>query len=297
MEDKTKICPYCREEISILARKCKYCGEMVGDPLKHERTLTVDDIGRPEESRDTSGETLISAYQALQTELRQKTETMHKEVKRSVMSLPSVRQTLLVIIIVSVLAGLVLGSLAIVRFVGRQRAYLQDQHVVAILKEANEFKRAGSLVEALRTANRALEVHADSQRAQDMLEDIRVEIKDQLERLYRARQYNRAIDYAEQALSIEPENSAFMLMAQLAEQDRNRYSLQLAGIVQDAEGNNVAAIRTYPRGVVNVNVGDTLEDMQVVAIDPENAQVSLYDTLRDVNLKVGKGGCIFEDAR
>ena len=43
--DKTRLCPTCRMEISILATKCRYCGENVGRPRDEARQLTVKDLG------------------------------------------------------------------------------------------------------------------------------------------------------------------------------------------------------------------------------------------------------------
>lgn len=34
---ETKQCPYCGEEILVVAKKCKHCGEFLDDNLKKER--------------------------------------------------------------------------------------------------------------------------------------------------------------------------------------------------------------------------------------------------------------------
>ena len=44
-QEKTRLCPSCRMEISVLATKCRFCGEPVGRPKDETRQLTVKDLG------------------------------------------------------------------------------------------------------------------------------------------------------------------------------------------------------------------------------------------------------------
>jgi hypothetical protein len=43
--EKLRVCPSCRMQISVLATKCRYCGEEVGKPKEETRTLSVHDLG------------------------------------------------------------------------------------------------------------------------------------------------------------------------------------------------------------------------------------------------------------
>lgn len=43
--EKSRICPSCRMEISVLAVKCRFCGEEVGKPKEEQRTLSINDLG------------------------------------------------------------------------------------------------------------------------------------------------------------------------------------------------------------------------------------------------------------
>lgn len=43
--DKTRLCPACRMSISVLATKCRFCGEIVGRPRDQARQLSMDDLG------------------------------------------------------------------------------------------------------------------------------------------------------------------------------------------------------------------------------------------------------------
>jgi hypothetical protein len=43
--EKTRLCPTCRMEISVLATKCRFCGESVGRPQEATRSLSINDLG------------------------------------------------------------------------------------------------------------------------------------------------------------------------------------------------------------------------------------------------------------
>ena len=44
-EEKNRICPSCRMAISVLAVKCRFCGEEGGKPKEEQRTLSINDLG------------------------------------------------------------------------------------------------------------------------------------------------------------------------------------------------------------------------------------------------------------
>jgi len=295
MEEKTKICPFCREQISILARKCKYCGEMVGDPLQTERLLTVDDIGRPKESRAVHGETLVKAYQALQAELKEKTVAIQKQRRRRRLTeLPHANEIAILLVVAGVVWALVAFRGNITDFFRQRTVDVKDAHAVAILKEAHQYRMSGDLVEALKSVKKALLVYPESARAQAMLSEIRAEIKQTMERMYRQRHYAELIRCADQVLSVDPENTEVMMLANLAEDDSHRYSLRLAAIIKDeTTGKRVAAIQDSVRGTMNVSEGDRFMEMRVEKIDAENGQVHVFDEKRDVAFRVTKEGCAF----
>jgi ribosomal protein L40E len=43
--EKTRLCPSCRMSISVLATKCRFCGENVGRPKDETRQLSIQDLG------------------------------------------------------------------------------------------------------------------------------------------------------------------------------------------------------------------------------------------------------------
>lgn len=45
LDEKLRTCPSCRTPISVLASKCKFCGEVVGKPKEEQRQLSINDLG------------------------------------------------------------------------------------------------------------------------------------------------------------------------------------------------------------------------------------------------------------
>jgi tetratricopeptide (TPR) repeat protein len=294
MEDKIKICPFCREEISNFARKCRYCGEMVGDPLKDERTLTADDIGKPDVTGAVRGETLAQAYSALQHRLEEETGDAREKRRRS----SNVRRVKKVVVPVLIVGGIVVALMVfrenITSFIGRFSTPPNEAHARAYLKDANEARRSGNIIEALRLTNEALRVHPEGERAQDELQDLRAGVKLDLERMYRNKQYDQVAEYAERILAVDPENQEVTMLANLAVEDKARYMMKLVAVIADRDsGKCTAAIRTKISGTVDVREGDTFLDMRVEKIEEENSRVFVLDLKRNVSLVIDKEG-VFE---
>jgi tetratricopeptide (TPR) repeat protein len=292
MEEKIKICPFCREEISSFARKCRYCGEMVGDPLKDERTLTADDIGKPDSTGAIRGETLAQAYSALQSRLEGETEVAKKRHRRS-SSVRRAKAALPLLVVGGIVLALVMFRGNIANFVKRLQVDPQESRARAYLKEANEAKRSGDIIKAVRLTKEALGVYPEGRAAQIALDDLRTEIKLDLERMYRNKEYDRVAEYADRILAVDPENEEAAMLANLAAEDKNRYSMRLVGIITDEDGKSIAAIRTRIRGTVDVRVGDSFLDMRVEKIEEANTRVFVRDVKRNVSLMINKEG-VFE---
>lgn len=67
-DDRTRSCPTCRMEISVLATKCRFCGDKVGRPKDETRTMTIDDLGGETITRYAPSSNVMDALEAFRTE-------------------------------------------------------------------------------------------------------------------------------------------------------------------------------------------------------------------------------------
>lgn len=67
-EEKSRMCPTCRMEISFFATKCRFCGEPVGRPKEEVRQLTVRDLGGENGSQYAPGEDVVDALEMFRQE-------------------------------------------------------------------------------------------------------------------------------------------------------------------------------------------------------------------------------------
>jgi hypothetical protein len=68
MEEKSRTCPSCRCSISVLATKCRFCGEVVGKPKVEVRQLSVDDLGGESVTHRAVSSSVIEALDEMRKE-------------------------------------------------------------------------------------------------------------------------------------------------------------------------------------------------------------------------------------
>jgi hypothetical protein len=67
-DEKMRLCPTCRMEISVLATKCRYCGEEVGRPRDESRSLSVSDLGGETVQHYAPSSSVMEALEAFRSE-------------------------------------------------------------------------------------------------------------------------------------------------------------------------------------------------------------------------------------
>ena len=67
-DEKMRLCPTCRMEISVLATKCRYCGEEVGRPRDETRSLSISDLGGETVQHYAPSSSVMEALEAFRSE-------------------------------------------------------------------------------------------------------------------------------------------------------------------------------------------------------------------------------------
>ena len=80
-EDQTRLCPTCRMPISILAVRCRHCGDSVGRPRKEQAELTVEDLGGERHSTYTVSGNVMDALEAFRAEEISQSEIRELELR------------------------------------------------------------------------------------------------------------------------------------------------------------------------------------------------------------------------
>lgn len=66
--EKNRTCPSCRTEISVLATKCKFCGEIVGKPKEETRSLSINDLGGENTQHRAISSSVMDALESFRIE-------------------------------------------------------------------------------------------------------------------------------------------------------------------------------------------------------------------------------------
>ena len=67
--ERMRLCPSCRMSISILATKCRFCGEIVSRPREESRRLSYTDLGGERPTQFVPSESVMGALEAFRREV------------------------------------------------------------------------------------------------------------------------------------------------------------------------------------------------------------------------------------
>ncbi len=84
MDEKTRLCPSCRMEISVLATKCRYCGESVGRPKEEARNLSIDDLGGENVRHYAPSSSVLDALESFRAEEQARLAKQEQEIREGV---------------------------------------------------------------------------------------------------------------------------------------------------------------------------------------------------------------------
>ncbi len=91
-KDNMRLCPTCRMEISVLATKCRYCGEEVGRPRDESRALSIADLGGETVQHYAPSSSVMEALEAFRSETDSEPEIEEAPASSGVFSRLSKKQ-------------------------------------------------------------------------------------------------------------------------------------------------------------------------------------------------------------
>jgi len=68
-QEDSRLCPTCRMPVSVLATRCRHCGESLGRPRKAEEKFTIEDLGGEARGEYTVSGDLMDAMESFRLEM------------------------------------------------------------------------------------------------------------------------------------------------------------------------------------------------------------------------------------
>ncbi len=288
---KTKICPFCREEIDLLALKCVHCGERVGQPLGVERTLTEDDIGRPTDRKEEISDSIIAAYQRLKDSDSLATpETGPLQPLASRPQQPSERQIrwslrlrtfgygALALATVVVLYMIATGLAGTIRRMPNSR---RASDAEALLAEAASAERMGDLIGAMKLGNDALVIYSGDPEAEKFVEELRQRLIDKAYDLLEQGDLEYALQFCTDAIEADPTNTRLPILRSDISKE-----IQRSKLVLKAVSKGEAQFLKPDGSQVMVKVGGVIADLgfKLKSVDFDKSTAVVYDQKRERDL-------------
>lgn len=316
-QEKTRICPSCRCQISVLATKCRFCGEEVGKPKEESRTLSIHDLGGEQVYHRAPSGSVIDALESFRVE-----ETMREtqesgdasglgglgldsieggaagdtgfsfdtepsstfSASRTMSSSNDIGgRVKLAIGVVAVLALLVVGATMGPRLLGRFNESKADAVIPQYTNQAPSILRSGGApIDALSAAVEAIQ-HEDSAKNRRIAEDAVAAIEKQVKNLLNAAPYSeenltKASTIATHAAELYPTETT----RGLSDEAKEDYRLYRMLFIGNDKSTQEAIFQLNKPGdpEVRVKKGELLEGRFKVRALGGERRVTLTDTKR-----------------
>lgn len=313
-DEKTRLCQSCRMEISVLAVKCRFCGETVERPRQETRKLTIEDLGgeRPRDYSPSSD--VLNALESFREEmagpssqqnarggdlppLDEQSKAMASAVSYYAPAAPPAperapgeawkRKLAYVGAFAAGLLVLYLGGLQVGAMV---REYREEQPPPDTFQsQAPALMEQGApAVEILEAAAEAVR-HESTPAHRAQLEEARALVVDEVEGLLNSEPWEQsdlqqAGALANRAYSVDSGNPMSRLR-DMVNEERWAYNMLLKDIEESAGEAEARLSLLHPYEEdreVTVRAGDVVADrFRISSINPRENHVRMVDTLRD----------------
>lgn len=312
-KEKTRVCPTCRMDISVLATRCRFCGSEVGRPKEAARQLSASDLGGETIYHRAPSGSVLDAMEAFRAEEESTiSNPVLKTTAGRVDDLPNLEmgaQDILglsldernmtsasprpqpsgfdriktIVIALVVLVALIFGGVKGVQFIQSTTAETEEAPTTGQVNRAVGILAAGGPpIKALEAAVEANDLNPTAENAK-IEEEAFLAVKAQITGLMNAEEWNldklrMASTLAQEAVQLYPNPASIALKSEV-DAESSDYKLVYIG----AEDGTAEFRLNSPREVVQVKRGDTLLDrfyVQSVVGDT----VKLLDTKRNDRL-------------
>ena len=265
--EKERICPSCRMAISVLATKCRFCGEEVGKPKEEQRELSINDLGGESIQHRAPSGSVMEALESFRVEdagaddgmdLGSLGEDLDPEAsgfnvssdvsdvfrhgggdaKKDGNKESSSERIMTVLKVAAVLGVIIAGALTIPKMIESRRAEARDQLVETYVNPAEGIYRStGSAVDALKAAVEAVGI-VDDAANRKILADMTLLVLAEVNGKLNARPWNfqilsEASSIASQAANHHPTNPDIIALNEQVRQDTLDYRLVYMGPTDD----------------------------------------------------------------
>ena len=258
--ERMRLCPSCRMSISILATKCRFCGEIVSRPREEARRLSYTDLGGERPAQFVPSESVMGALEAFRrevmgeqgddsgsglpdldadhldmTSLSKPAASMSRsrlqaQVARRKQSSKVPRIAMISAAVILMVIGIFVGT----QVFGKRGPVEED---LAKNRAWKILEEGGSGIEALRVAMNEVN-QAETPGNRSVLDRARLKVKDDVEALLNAdpldiEKIRKASELASNALVIDPNDNGINKLKAVVDEEAYCYKTTISQIAAD----------------------------------------------------------------